>query len=161
MFKYQKHGRRVWSTKVGVGLNKSSLYLQGFQNTGFSEFRYPFRRLSQGPFAPPVLLYSPASCWSYPILFQHHLPQSVFYSYTLSFIWTPLPLSLHSGCRRELPGPEMCILRQELSCEAPGFGCLSMCLRYQCLKWQWSPIHRRCYVRLPRWLLLCQSFGLL
>lgn len=64
------------------GAHKSSLYLQGFQNTGFSEFRYPFRRLSKGPFAPPVLLYSPASCWSYPILFQHRLPQSVFYSYT-------------------------------------------------------------------------------
>lgn len=72
--------------KSRLGAHKSSLYLRGFQNTGFSEFRYPFTRLSKGPFAPPFLLYSPASCWSYPISFQHHLPQSVCYSHTQLYL---------------------------------------------------------------------------
>lgn len=72
--------------KSRLGAHKSSLYLRGFQNTGFSEFRYPFTRLSKGPFAPPNLLYSPASCWSYPISFQHHLPQSVCFSYTQLYL---------------------------------------------------------------------------
>lgn len=160
MFKYQRHGRRVWSTKVGLGLTKAvSIY-------GASK--------TQGSLSSDTHLRGWAKALSLLLFFCTPLhPAGVILSrsnitfhkvssiHILSFIWPPLPLSLPSGCRRELPGPEMRLLSQEVSCEAPGLGCLSMCLHYPCLKWQSSPIHRSCYVRLPRWLPLCQSFGLL